>query len=1131
VIQHPTVGGREQEVSAMRCSKCGATNPDRAKFCEECASPLKRRCASCDTENSPTAKFCIECAKPLESGKSQRTTTASSPIPVGAGASDAALEGERKTVTALFADIKGSTELMEDLDPEEARAIVDPALKLMVEAVRRHDGYVVQSTGDGIFALFGAPVACEDHPQRAIHAALSMQRALREYAARLAAQGHSPVEARVGVNTGEVVLREIHTGGHPEYTPIGHTANLAARLQTIAPSGSIAVSDHTRLLVQGYFDLRPLGAFPIKGLTAPAEVYEVTRPGPQQDRFQVAVKRGLGSFIGRGREIEEIGRALALVRIGRGQIVAVTGEPGVGKSRLLHEFKQKRPAECLLLEAAAISHSASAPYHVVIELLRNYFRLLPEDTQQQRWKKVESKIAEYGLQDTLHYICPLLALPLGDAGAPESDLQLRKRRTVDAVKQLLLMESRRQPLLLVIEDVHWLDRESRLFLSVLASSITTAHILGLVSIRPEFRHEFGNRSYYKQINLSPLDADEAHEMLQSHLGHGPVPSELEQFVVEKSEGNPLFIEEILQALFDQGVLVRGDTTTVARPLNAITIPTTIRGILSSRIDRLSATEKELLQVIAVIGRKSPLRLLNRVVSWPENQLEMVLAKLQFLELAYEQPSELGPEYALKHALTQDVAYGSLLREKRALLHENAARAIEAVYGDWLDDHLDELARHYECCGNVSKTVHYLHLGGRQALSRSALADGVSHLTRALTLLENNSASQQRAEQELQIRLLLGPALMASEGYASPKVEEIYSRARELCGMVSDPSQLCAVLYGLFGIHNTRAAYSTAKELANEMIRLAESLEDPVFGALASFSAGQTQFLLGAPSQCRRWFERTAGVYSRDRKRELMLLAGFDCGIATMAWDSVAMWMLGYPDGALSKMEHAAALARESGHPHSLVYALNFRAWLRHFRREWPAALEGARTVCALADEHGLPLWGLWATLLGGAAMVEEGQTQQGREQLNLGLEAMRVAGARITMTQTLGLVARAYERCADAKKALALIEEALTAAETSGERYYLAELNRLRGELLLISDPSNNEQAEQCFRTSIDLAQTQEAKSLELRATVNLTRLLSNKGRCDEARTMLSEIYSWFTEGFDTTDLKEAKTLLDELTR
>jgi predicted ATPase len=998
----------------------------------------------------------------------------------------------------------------------------------MIEAVRKHGGHVVQSMGDGIFALFGAPIAHEDHPQRAIHAALAMQQALGQHAAKLRAEARPSFEARIGVNTGEVVIREILTGGHPEYTPIGHTANLAARLQTIARPGSIAISEQTRLLVEGYFELQPLGPMEVKGLSAPVETYDVIGPGPLQGHFQVAVKRGLATFVGRQREMEEIARALELVRMGQGQILAVIGEPGVGKSRLLYEFKQAQPANCLTLEAAALSHGAAAPYHVVIELLRDYFRFLPGDTQQQRWEKVEKRVAGHGLQDTLPYLCTLLALPW-ETIAQESDPNLRRRRTIDAVKRLLLMESRNQPLLLVCEDLHWLDRESLQFLSAMSSSIASARVLGLVSFRPEFRHEFGNRSYYRQIHLNPLDSEEAGQMLQSQLGHHTVLRELQQFVLTKSEGNPFFIEELLQTLFDQGVLSRSDTNKLIRPLTEVTIPATVQGILASRIDRLPAEQKELLETMAVIGRRSSLSLLKQVVSWPDNQLDRMLADLQFLEFVHEQPTAVGSEYVLKHGLTQDVAYASLLRERRAALHERVAQAVESLYAERPDDHLDELAHHYTRSGNTTKAVEYLQLAGRQALIRSGLTNGISYLTQALELLETLGQSGKPAKQELEVRLLLGPALMASEGYASPKVEQVYSRAREVCQTLGDSSRLCAVLYGLFGIYNTRAIYETANELALEMVRLADNLQDPVFLVLASFAAGQTQFLVGEPGRCRNQFKRTAEFYSRERQRELTLVAGFDCGIAAMVWDSVAAWMLGYPDQALSRVDAAAALAREFGHPHTLTYTLSFRSWLLHFRRDWGAALAEAQTVLALADEHGLPLWKLWATTLGGSAMVEGGPAHKGREQITHGLEAVSAAGARITISQTLGLMGQAHARCGDPRQGLAAIEEALAAAGTSGERYYLAELNRLRGEMLLMLQPSNNALVEQCFRNSIDLARAQEARSWELRATTSLARLMNKQGHRVEAHRMLAEIYGRFTEGFETADLRDAKTLLEEL--
>jgi predicted ATPase len=384
-------------------------------------------------------------------------------------------------------------------------------------------------------------------------------------------------------------------------------------------------------------------------------------------------------------------------------------------------------------------------------------------------------------------------------------------------------------------------------------------------------------------------------------------------------------------------------------------------------------------------------------------------------------------------------------------------------------------------------------------------------------------------QELQILILLGPALMASEGFGSSKVEHVYSKARELCRIVDEAPQLCAVLYGLFSIYSTRAKYKMANEAALEMVRLADKLKDPLLLVLANFAAGQTQVLLGEFPRSRDYFERTASSYSQKRQRELTLLAGFDCGIIAMVWDSLALWMLGYPDRSQSLAEQAVALAQQTGHQHGLVYTLCFLAWIHHFRREWQTTIQGTQTVIALATEHALPLWQLWATTLQGSAMVEMGQTNAGCEQLSRGLEAMRAADARITLTATFGLVAQAHSRAAKPHRGLAAIDESLAAVESSGECFYLAELNRVRGELILIADMSNQAEAERCFRTSIEIARGQNAKSWELRSTISLAHLLANQGKRAQARATLAGIYGWFTDGLNTADLKDARALLDQL--
>ena len=543
----------------MRCPSCNHDNPDDASFCEECGAKLELICPACKASVSPGARFCKKCGTAIGPTKAAASTTVASPksqILVAAdGAGSGAIDGERKTVTALFADIKGSTELMEDLDPEEARAIIDPALKLMIEAVRRYDGYVVQSTGDGIFALFGAPVAHEDHPQRALYAALRLQEELKRYSAKVVADGSTPIQGRVGINTGEVVVRSIQTGaGQLEYTPIGHTTNLASRMQTAAPVGSIAVSENTRRLCEGYFILKPLGATRVKGVSEQVNVYEVTGLGPLRTRLQRAVGRGLTKFVGREREMEAMSHAAERAKSGRGQIVAAIAEAGSGKSRLFFEFKAKNQSGWMVLEAFSVSHGKASAYFPVVDLLHGYFRIVSDDDARMRREKVNGKVLTLNrsLEDTLPYLFALLGIAESVDALAQMDNQVKKRRTVDAIKRIFLRESLNQPMMVMFEDLHWIDEETQAFLNVLAESIATAKVLLLVNYRPEYSHSWNSKTYYTQLRLDPLSRDSAEEMLSAMLGDNGELAPLKRVIIEKTEGNPFFMEETVQVLLDEG---------------------------------------------------------------------------------------------------------------------------------------------------------------------------------------------------------------------------------------------------------------------------------------------------------------------------------------------------------------------------------------------------------------------------------------------------------------------------------------------------------------------------------------------------------------------------------------------------
>ncbi len=1039
------------------------------------------------------------------------------------GPEPSAADGERKTVTALFVDIEGSTEIEQDLDPEEARAIVDPALKLMIEAVRRYGGYVVQSTGDGIFALFGAPVAHEDHPQRALYAALQMQHGVRRYADRLRAAGRRPLQIRIGANTGEVVVRSIATGGgHVEYTPIGHTTNLASRMEAVAPSGSIAVSEATRTLVEGYFHLKPIGPTKVKGISAPVNVYEVTGLGPLRTRLQRSAGHGLSKFVGRQREMAAMKHAAEQAKAGHGQMVAAIAEAGVGKSRFLFEFKAKSSSGWMVLETLSPSHAEASAYLPLIDLLHSYFKIVGEDDQHARRAKVTDSVLtlDRSLEETLPYLFALLGIAQGKDPLTGMDTELRKRRTLDAIKRILLRESLNQPLMVIFEDLHWIDEETQEFLNLLADSIGTAKILLLLNYRPEYSHQRGSKTYYTQLRLEPLGKESADEMLAALLGDGAEIAPLKRLIIEKTEGNPLFMEEIVQLMFEDGTLDRNGSVKLVRAVEQLKLPATVQAILAARIDRLPADEKDLLQTLAVIGKEFSSSLVHAITRSSNDDLSRMLNNLQLGEFIYEQPAVGDIRYTFKHALTREVAYRSVLNERRTLLHDRAGEVIEALFADHLDDHLTELAHHFTQSANAAKAVRYLTLAGKRSLERAAFAESQAQLQKAREWVKTLPESPERDTRELELARALFQVLQRTRGMAAPETREAAARASALAEKGGNLAQLVRQLSAMGTSALASGDYPGAAALADQMLDLAGREGSPTSFALAHTAQLAVRYfrgdLVGVEDHFVHWSRFRHAPGYRQFPAAVVNALGFA---------GLGVWTLGYPEKARERIAQAVEVARESKSPYFLALGRYFESGHYKGIGEPQPAEAAAMQTLALSEKYGFPLYEHWARTILGWARAQLGGAAEGVSLIRQGLAGMAEIGATVRITDQLTSLAEAQKLAGMIDDALITIEHALRVSPE--EVRYQSNVLRCRGELRLKNGQA--ELAETDFREAIALAQKMSAKSWELRTAMSLARLLRDTARRDEARALLANIYGWFTEGFDTVDLKDAKALLKDL--
>jgi class 3 adenylate cyclase/tetratricopeptide (TPR) repeat protein len=1123
----------------MRCPRCEADTSDGAKFCIECGASLRPRCAQCGADVLPRAKFCAECGTPL---------TAQTPAPPAAPppsplrytpgylaekilTSRAALEGERKQVTVLFADLKGSMELLADRDPEEARAVLDPVLQRMMAAVHRYEGTVNQVMGDGIMALFGAPIAHEDHAVRACYAALAMQDAIRRYSAEVR-RGHGlEVQIRVGLNSGEVVVRAIGNDLHMDYSAIGQTTHLAARMEQVAKPGTVLVTAETLRLVEGLVQVNTLGQVPVRGLAVPVDVFELVGASAIRRRLQVAVARGLTRFVGRETEIAALAHARARASAGHGQVVALVGEAGVGKSRLVYEcLHTHHTHDWLVLESASVSYGKATPYSPVIDLLKRYCHVEERDDPRTIRAKVTGQVLtlDPALRDTVPALLALLdALP-DDSPFQQLDPPQRRQRTLDALKRMLLRESQVQPLLLVFEDLHWIDSETQALLNSLVESLPTARLLLLVNYRPEYQHGWGSKTYYTQLRLDPLPPVSAEEFLHALLGDDSSLVPLKQLLIARTEGNPFFLEESVRTLVETGVLVgeRG-AYRMAQAFPTVQVPATVQAVLAARIDRLPPEDKHLLQTAAVIGTEVPWPLLQAIAELPEAALYYSLARLQSAEFLYE--TRLFPEleYTFKHGLTHEITYGSLLQERRRGLHARIVAALEEIYVDRLAEQVDRLA-HHAFRGEVwDKAVAYCRQAGVKATDRSAYQEAAAYLEQAQEALRHLPEGRAAREQAIDIWLNLRPVLFPLGGLrrALDHLREAETYAEHL----NDQRRLGQVLSSMISCWWLMGEPERAVECGERALTIAAALEDIVLQMNSHLSLGQTYVTMGHYRRAADYFRRIIGSLQGDRGYQRFGAAILPT-IVCRAWFVWCLAELGEFGEGMAPGAEAIQMAEAAGHPYSLITAC-YGSGLLHLRRgdldKALPVLENGLGICNTWGFRTLGFHGVASFL--GAAYVLAGRVADALPLLERVVEQTDAKG--VIADHVLGVIplGEGYLRAGRIDDALHQARHAAEVCRQHQQRGHEAWALRLLGDIHAQRDPLAVKSAEEHYRQALNLANELDMRPLQAHCHRGLGTLYAKTNQREQARAELSTAIEMYRAMDMTFWLPQAEAALAQV--
>ncbi len=1126
----------------MQCERCGFSNLEGAAVCLKCEAALGVFADAHSRRPSATRQ--------AERGRSKKRAGAprvhagqqTAMRPRGTAAPQQQTSaGERRHLTVMFCDLVDSTGLSARLDPEDLRHVIASYQKASAEIVEHFEGQVARYLGDGILVYFGYPHAHEDDADRAARAALGVIAAIDGMNARLEHEYGVRLAVRIGIDTGLVVASgEVGSEPHEPFAIFGETPNVAARLQSLAEPNRVVVSASTYGLIRGRLECESLGRHELKGIPQPVGLYRVTRENRGRSRLDASASAGLTALVDREQEIALLADRWSQVRRGSGQAVLIGGEAGIGKSRLVRVLKERVAIEPhLWLECSCSPYYQSTPLYAVIDLLTQELGWTRQDSPETKLAKLEQALARAGfaVPDVLPPLAgllygllslPLPALPPGPVSSPAR----RKRQTLEALHAWLARLSVEQPVVLVVEDLQWIDPSTLEFLSFLVDRIPA--ILLLLTARPEFHPPWPMHAHVTQLTLSRFGREQVVQMAEHVAGGKALPPEVVRQVVGRTDGIPLFVEELTKLFLDSDVLVReeGASYEAARPVSSIVIPASLHDSLMARLDRLGSA-KSVAQFAAMLGREFSYELLQAVAPFDKRSLSEALARLVDAELLY--PRGVPPEatYSFKHALIHDAAYQSLLKSARQQYHQRVAQVLIERFPEVAASQPELVAYHYTEGNLGAQAINYWYMAGQRAIESSANLEAISYLGKALQLLAAVPATGERTHIELALQTLLGVALMSCKGYGAPEVEAAFRRARDLCHDLGETAPF-AVLRGFFAFAIVRGRLSEGRELAEQLLDSARRAGDDALLLEACSALGVTLFSLGEPRASRAWLEQGIALYDPALHRSHTQLYGADPGVTCRCYAAVTLWVLGYPDQALARILEARAIAEEIAQPVNVAFALTFGALVHQLRGEVEATRAWADAAVALATEQVLPFFAALASIFRGWAWCKDGSPDRGIAEIERGLAALPAAGAEVGRPQNCALLAEVLAAGGNIAGGLAALAEAFDAVAATGARYQEAELHHLRGEILLSqtapgSRDTSHAEVEACFRRGIEVAHQQEARAIVLRCATSLARLLHCRGARDEARQVLTGVYESFTEGLETADLQAARTLLAQL--